>query len=276
MIALPPESYSMIFHNLRQDYKSLLSCVRVNRHWCRIAIPILWSEPGPHFRKPKFIGNLLLKLNAEEQALLIPFKITLPKQQKKKPTPLFDYISYITSITEEFYEGVEKWLPYRYGLNKWQPLGIDEMSDLYELVDAVKCSLLIKLLRSIKSLKCLYLDKVICNQSLFEILYEKTTVTSLCLLDLDEDFKYRTKAVDVLSRIFNMNPTLTSLNLKSVRLEAREIKTLFKTLNKNLSFLCLYETKIDTEEKWITIADYLCENTTLTFLDLSYQKEEEN
>ncbi|KAF0333025.1 hypothetical protein F8M41_017473, partial [Gigaspora margarita] len=78
-------------------------------------------------------------------------------QKKYIYTPLFGYFIYITSITEEFYEGIKKWLLYRYGS---KPPGKDEISDLYELVDAIKCNLLIKPLRSSKSPKCLYLDKI--------------------------------------------------------------------------------------------------------------------
>ncbi|KAF0562537.1 f-box domain-containing protein [Gigaspora margarita] len=97
MIALPNECYYQIFNNLRCNddyYRDLFSCILVNRHWCRVAIPILWSEPEQHFKDEIIIRTFLLTLNTEEQALLIPFKNILPNGQK----PLFEYTSYITSI----------------------------------------------------------------------------------------------------------------------------------------------------------------------------------
>ncbi|POG66417.1 hypothetical protein GLOIN_2v1482355 [Rhizophagus irregularis DAOM 181602=DAOM 197198] len=40
-----PEITSFILRNLRNDIKSLHSCILVNRFWCRIAIPLLWENP---------------------------------------------------------------------------------------------------------------------------------------------------------------------------------------------------------------------------------------
>src|SRR5260364_52237 len=102
MITLPNECYYIIFNNLRNNYKNLFSCALVNRQWCRIIIPILWSEPTHHFEDIRLIRIFLLTLNAEEQGLLIPFKITLPSF----PKPLFEYTSYITSVNNYLYDGI--------------------------------------------------------------------------------------------------------------------------------------------------------------------------
>src|SRR5260363_203695 len=102
MITLPLDCYDIIFNNLRHNYKNLFSCALVNRQWCRIIMPILWSEPKKHFKNIKLIRIFLLTLNSEEQAPLIPFKLNLPSY----PRPLFEYTSYITgtSIEEHLYD----------------------------------------------------------------------------------------------------------------------------------------------------------------------------
>ncbi|CAG8774874.1 13038_t:CDS:1, partial [Acaulospora morrowiae] len=40
---LPSECLEEIFKYLHDDLVSLHSCALVNRSWCRIAIPLLWS-----------------------------------------------------------------------------------------------------------------------------------------------------------------------------------------------------------------------------------------
>ncbi|RIB24391.1 hypothetical protein C2G38_2031934 [Gigaspora rosea] len=160
MIALPNEYYYEIFNNFRQDYKNLFSCALVNRQWCGVVIPILWNEPGHHFKDIRLIRIFLLTLNAEEQAQIIPFKIALPSH----PKPLFEYTSHITSISKDLYHGIQNWIYYK--RSEEYELGC-------ELENAFKYSLIAMILRTSKSLKHLYLDEIICNQSLFENLHEK-------------------------------------------------------------------------------------------------------
>src|SRR5689334_23432741 len=106
MMILPIECYCIIFNNFRTNYKTLFSCLLVNRRWCRIIIPILWSEPTNYFKDKRLIKIYLLALNSEEQALLIPFKITYPNC----PRPLFEYVSYTTSVGSYLDNEVKNWL----------------------------------------------------------------------------------------------------------------------------------------------------------------------
>ncbi|KAF0524688.1 f-box domain-containing protein [Gigaspora margarita] len=196
MITLPLDCYDIIFNNLRHNYKNLYSCALVNRQWCRIIIPILWSEPKNHFKNIKLIRTFLLTLNSEEQALLIPFKITLPSY----PRPLFEYTSYITSIEEHLYDGIRKWIHY------------ERDKTVLELENVVKYSLIRMFLRTSKNLKSLILDnKTICNQIIFENLYENTTITSIILYYTCIDLNFKT--IDILIQILHKNSTLTSLDL---------------------------------------------------------------
>ncbi|KAF0532300.1 f-box domain-containing protein [Gigaspora margarita] len=109
MIALPNECLFKIFNNNRDSYKNLFSCLLVNRQWCRIIVPILWSKPLDDFRDARIINIYLLALNVEEQVQSIPFKIMLPTD----PKPLFDYTSYTTSIDDyHLCKGITCWLNY--------------------------------------------------------------------------------------------------------------------------------------------------------------------
>ncbi|RIB21993.1 hypothetical protein C2G38_2175124 [Gigaspora rosea] len=148
MITLPNECYYEIFNNLRHNdnYKDLYSCALVNRQWCRIIIPILWSEPSSHFRDTSLIRICLLTLNVEEQSFLIPFNISLPSHSE----PLFEYTSYITSVNELLFDGIKNWLHY----------------NIYsrELENPVKHALITMLLRTGKNLKYFHLDEIILVQ----------------------------------------------------------------------------------------------------------------
>ncbi|KAF0541356.1 f-box domain-containing protein [Gigaspora margarita] len=213
MTALPLECYYAIFNNLLHNYKSLFSCALVSRHWCRIIIPILWSEPGNHYKDKRLIRILLLALNAEEQTLLIPFNISLPSHQKT----LFEYTSYITSITSDLIIGVRNLFP-KYESN-------------LSLETTVKFSLIAMLVRTSINLKHLIIDEIICNPLIFENLYEKTTLTSVDLYlkyNISGDLEY--KAIDGLVKILYKNSTLNSLNLRSATLGTKGVITLLEAL----------------------------------------------
>ncbi|KAF0562530.1 f-box domain-containing protein [Gigaspora margarita] len=196
MIALPNECYYQIFNNPRLNHKNLFSCALVNRQWCRVIIPILWSEPKRHFKDIRLIRIFLLTLNSEEQDLLISFKINFPNY----PKPLFEYTNYITSVTYDLYNGVRNWLRYeRYKIEN-------------ELVNAVVGSLTEMFLRTSKNLKHLDFNDSICDPILLDYLYENTTITSMYIFT---DFK--SKAIGGLLKILYKNFTLTSLTLSSVK-----------------------------------------------------------
>ncbi|KAF0467196.1 f-box domain-containing protein [Gigaspora margarita] len=157
----PNEIFLEIFNNLRASHRSLFSCLLVNRRWCINIVPILWSEPRYYDRR--LIRTCLLSLNAEEQALFIPFKIMLPNE----PKPLFEYTSYITSINYYLNDGIKNWL-------KYEGCKVPE--------DAVKYSLIAMFLRTSKKLKYLttfnYDDIA---ELLIDVLYKNTAIITLNL-----------------------------------------------------------------------------------------------
>lgn len=63
MNKLPYEILHNIFKLFSNDRQNLFSFLFVNRNWCKIIIPILWSHP---LFKPKLITVILSYLNKED------------------------------------------------------------------------------------------------------------------------------------------------------------------------------------------------------------------
>ncbi|KAF0454570.1 f-box domain-containing protein [Gigaspora margarita] len=229
MIALPNECFLKIFNNLQRDngdllHKDLFSCLLVNRQWCRIIVPILWSNPLIHFSNKKLIRICLLTLNSEEQTLLIPFKITLPND----PKPLFNYTSYITFVSNYLNSGIDDWLynercetdnDWRSNQNRsYQPsYGSNRhlMIYYYEgLVNAIKCSLIKMFLRTSKNLDNLIINGIIHDKMILEDIYRKTTITTIKFSYSSFNSEERKLFMEILNR----NITLTSLSFENCKL----------------------------------------------------------
>ncbi|KAF0559065.1 hypothetical protein F8M41_007033 [Gigaspora margarita] len=103
MKTLPNECLFETFIYLKNE--DLFSCLLVNRKWCRIVVPILWSKLDS-FKSRKLIKICLLSLNAEETKQILPFKIMLPNG----PKPLFEYTSFIKTIYFDTDSGIIDWL----------------------------------------------------------------------------------------------------------------------------------------------------------------------
>ncbi|RIB06056.1 hypothetical protein C2G38_2218028 [Gigaspora rosea] len=251
MISLPIECHYPILNNLRYDHKSLFSCALVNRQWCRIIIPILWSEPKTYFKDIRLIRILLLTLNDEEKAPLIRFNITLPNH----PKPLFEYTSYITSVSYSLYDGAKNWLDH-------EGYKIDRSLD-----DAIKCSLITMLLRTSKNLKSLSLNEIINDYLIFESLFENTTITSMYIYVHVTHFKFL--AIDTLVEILYKHSSLTYLDLSYNKLWSSNVAKLLEALYENtiLNSLNLCNNQIGIEGGKM-LAKFLCKNTTLTSLNL--------
>ncbi|KAF0512846.1 f-box domain-containing protein [Gigaspora margarita] len=170
-MVFPDEILLETFKHIQTDYRSLFSCLLVNRQWCKIIVPILWSEPIKHVDDKRLIKIYLSELNAKEQASLIPFNIFLPNY----PKPLFDYASYTTTVGFHLTDGILSWLNNE---------GLGEI--IYDIIEtevefAIKCSLISMFLRKNEKLKHLEIKGNI-NMMILEGLRINNTVTYLDLL----------------------------------------------------------------------------------------------
>ncbi len=90
-----PEITNRIIQYLESDLKSLHSCVLVNRHLCRITIPILWEDPfSVKFQdRQNFLDTYFTFFNQDDKMKLKGFGIPIDSSLIKKP--LFNYPSFI-------------------------------------------------------------------------------------------------------------------------------------------------------------------------------------
>ncbi|CAG8453246.1 124_t:CDS:2 [Ambispora leptoticha] len=108
-IALPNDQQP--FGNLdKKTYKTLHSCLLVNRQWCQVAAQFLWRQPFFTRHIPAQITMMELLLNAlnpKLQQYLINKGITI---RRLKSAPAFDYSYFIKHIDFElFIDMVRNW-----------------------------------------------------------------------------------------------------------------------------------------------------------------------
>ncbi|EXX57598.1 uncharacterized protein OCT59_024788 [Rhizophagus irregularis] len=90
----------LIFEELRDDSKSLFSCLMVNRLWCETVIPILWRNPWCYDIKYSNKNYLFIIISSY---LSEDIKESLTRQGIQLPSVtyqplLFDYLSFCRSI----------------------------------------------------------------------------------------------------------------------------------------------------------------------------------
>ncbi|KAG9296822.1 hypothetical protein G9A89_002219 [Geosiphon pyriformis] len=89
--------------NLKGEGTWLFSCALVNRTWCRMVIPILWSQPfllfqsllNSHTAKLSFAMTLLSCLTKDSKDKLKRIGIEIPRYYD---TTIFDYLALITEL----------------------------------------------------------------------------------------------------------------------------------------------------------------------------------
>src|SRR5947207_10467223 len=93
MFKLNRDVLYLIFKELQNDKKTLLSCLIVNKTWCETTIPILWRDPWKYLEGKKLLLNVIISHLSDEsrdnlKSQGIDF-LTNPYQR-----PLFNYISF--------------------------------------------------------------------------------------------------------------------------------------------------------------------------------------
>ncbi|RIA99991.1 hypothetical protein C2G38_2151006 [Gigaspora rosea] len=65
-----PELMENILKHLNNEIYSLYSCALVNRHWCKMSIPILWQDPFSIKRRSLFIPIYFSSLGEDEKLVI--------------------------------------------------------------------------------------------------------------------------------------------------------------------------------------------------------------
>ncbi|RIB23746.1 hypothetical protein C2G38_799856 [Gigaspora rosea] len=87
-----PELMENILNNLKNDPNSLYLCALVSRHWCKMAIPILWQNPFS-YQKFLFISEYFSSLDEDEIYILKEYGINLEISRK-----LFNYAKFLKGL----------------------------------------------------------------------------------------------------------------------------------------------------------------------------------
>ncbi|KAF0557794.1 hypothetical protein F8M41_012253 [Gigaspora margarita] len=113
-----PELMEIILNNLNNEIYSLHSCALVNRHWCKMSIPILWQNPFSLSRNPLFISKYFSSLDAYEKSVLKGYGITA-----EFPKTLFNYAKFLKVLDTISLEiKVREWIslgPYKSNSEKY-------------------------------------------------------------------------------------------------------------------------------------------------------------
>ncbi|KAF0532289.1 hypothetical protein F8M41_011332 [Gigaspora margarita] len=90
-----PELMENILNNLSNEIYSIYSCAFVNRHLCKMSIPILWQDPfSSKRRNPSFISQYFSFLGENEKLSLKNFGIDIEISK-----PLFDYAKFLKVLS---------------------------------------------------------------------------------------------------------------------------------------------------------------------------------
>ena len=86
----------LIFEELKNDKKSLYSCLLVNRTWCITAVSILWKNPGYiHITtKEEILFNVILLHLSEESRDILKSQGINNLITETYQCPLFNYINF--------------------------------------------------------------------------------------------------------------------------------------------------------------------------------------
>ncbi|RIA87116.1 hypothetical protein C1645_740375 [Glomus cerebriforme] len=95
-----PEITNFILNNLRNDFKSLHSCILVNRFWCRITVPLLWENPFSfnfNNQNSHFLDIYLSSFQDDDKKILQQIGINRINSLSLKSLS-FNYPSYIKTV----------------------------------------------------------------------------------------------------------------------------------------------------------------------------------
>ncbi|KAF0541529.1 hypothetical protein F8M41_005299 [Gigaspora margarita] len=105
-----PELMEYILNNLNNEICSLYSCALVSRHWCKMAVPILWQDPFSSDRSPLFISKYFSSLGEDDKFIL---KECLKERgiNEECSNTLFDYARFLKVLDIRSLESkVRKWI----------------------------------------------------------------------------------------------------------------------------------------------------------------------
>jgi hypothetical protein len=96
----------LVFEELQYDKKSLISCLKVNKIWCEIVIPILWKNPWEDLthKKEELLLNVITSHLPEDKVIKNNLNKRFNFFTNSYKRPLFNYISFCKHLNLEIIE----------------------------------------------------------------------------------------------------------------------------------------------------------------------------
>ncbi|CAG8694708.1 3521_t:CDS:2, partial [Funneliformis mosseae] len=108
-VSLIPDCLLEVFSYLKDDRRTLVSCMRVNRLWCSLIAPILWSAPFKRYSlkyTPKVINTYVSLLSVKNKkflkslGLMIPLHTASPLLYYPKYLEVFNIVNYTVAMKD--------------------------------------------------------------------------------------------------------------------------------------------------------------------------------
>ncbi|RGB39567.1 hypothetical protein C1646_754292 [Rhizophagus diaphanus] len=191
MSHITEDCLKIIITELQYDLSSLYSCILVNRHWCRIAIPILWKNPSTlkGFSPSKLYNMIIFLLPKSSKKFLSDNIPELSFTEISDYKPLFNYISFFTQISPDLISGVSKALVY--DGNEGYKYNVGERYKKY-ILDQEIYKLFIN---NCKGLKLFYWNT---SHPLFKYKEATTCFSQLCTLKINLIFVTTANVFDII------------------------------------------------------------------------------
>ncbi|EXX63655.1 uncharacterized protein OCT59_000403 [Rhizophagus irregularis] len=195
-----PELIDDIIQYFHNDYKTLHSCILVNRLWCSLAIPLLWEDPfSSPTKNHHFIEIYLHFLNDDYKTKLNEYVI---HNGILKSNTLFNYPKFIQHLnTYEVYNSIEEWFAtVRYSTTKKPVYSMKNANLSYSQVSNFKNLIF-------RSLFLLFIETEV-NLHSFEVISVHSDVDKIIELTLQNpNFIFNIKNFKLASNVMNNNIT---------------------------------------------------------------------
>ncbi|PKC00073.1 hypothetical protein RhiirA5_500826 [Rhizophagus irregularis] len=157
------ECFEQVLTNLKDDPGTLFSCLLVNRCWCRLSVPLLWSHPFEYHGFGELAANIIQVyiscLPVDELQILIDEGLDLPECHP----PLFDYPRYLQSFESAHFTGaIMSWLSTKVNTKTFASVleerDMDISTNTY-IVQTILGNLLFSRSKGIKDLDIVHFDE---------------------------------------------------------------------------------------------------------------------
>ncbi|RIA99345.1 hypothetical protein C1645_811584 [Glomus cerebriforme] len=231
MAQLPDDCLTDIFEHLKDDTKTLYSCLLVNHLWCDASVRIcwryVWKFKNSHFR------TLIACLPNTSKEILYKNGIIIPIPTSKPP--MFNYAKFCKNLcTCSIHFGLMKLLK-----NHQQSISEEKLKMNLSILEQEILRLYMREITSFKTKDCLKnLSELFCSSDSFEFLYRLSGICQNILslnLSLDDDGICQ-KILSLLGLDDDVSEGLTNLisaqkNLKVLRITYYSEESLGKIIN---------------------------------------------